>query len=94
MSEELSSGVLIRNTNFYPNIPCSPLCFENAVKEERHLEHPFSASRYFCTYVGVTPAGRVVRDGDQVFSVLQRPGLDRGLSYVGVGGRLGQEMST
>ena len=41
------------------------------------------------TYVGVCPAGGVVRDGDQVLSVLQRAGLDRRPDVgVGVGGRL------
>ena len=43
------------------------------------------------TYVGVCPARGVVRDGDQVLSVLQRPGLDRRPDVgVGVGGRLQQ----
>ena len=43
------------------------------------------------TYVGVCPAGGVVRDGDQVLSVLQRAGLDRRPDVgVGVGGRLQQ----
>ena len=43
------------------------------------------------TYVGVGPAGGVVRDGDQVLPVLQRAGLDRRPDVgVGVGGRLQQ----
>ena len=43
------------------------------------------------TYVGVCPAGGVVRDGDQVLPVLQRAGLDRRPDVgVGVGGRLQQ----
>ena len=43
------------------------------------------------TYVGVGPAGGVVRDGDQVLPVLQRAGLDRRPDVgVGVGGSLQQ----